>query len=172
MPQETIVFSQGIELPPDVQALAQDMKPTGVNLVHLPPTASVDDIAAAMQDAEYLLGFLRFIPDEAFQKASRLKLIQVLSAGYDRVNIAGARAARVPTLHQWRRQFSRRGGARHHVNAGCLPQARHLPSECRCRAVESGHTTHRRHLRVGRQNGRHRRLGQYRATGGQTPQSV
>ena len=96
MPQETIVFSQGIELPPDVQALAQAMKPAGLNLVHLPPTASVDDIAAAMQDAEYLLGFLRFIPDEAFQKASRLKLIQVLSAGYDRVNIAGARAARVP----------------------------------------------------------------------------
>lgn len=96
MPQETIVFSQGIELPPDVQALAQDMKPAGVNLVHLPPTASVDDIAAAMQDAEYLLGFLRFIPDEAFRKASRLKLIQVLSAGYDRVNIPGARAVRVP----------------------------------------------------------------------------
>jgi phosphoglycerate dehydrogenase-like enzyme len=96
VPQETIVFSQGIELPPDVQALAQEMKPAGLNLVHLPPTASVDDIATAMQDAEYLLGFLRFIPDEAFQKASRLKLIQVLSAGYDRVNIAGARAARVP----------------------------------------------------------------------------
>lgn len=96
MAQETIVFSQGIEMPPDIRALAQEMKPAGIDLVHLPPSATVEEIGAAMQNAEYLLGFLRFIPDEAFHNAKRLKLIQVLSAGYDRVNIAAARAVRVP----------------------------------------------------------------------------
>ncbi len=96
MPEEKIVLSQGIELPPDIQALALDLKPPGFTLQQLPQSASVEEIAAAIEDAEYLLGFLRFIPDEAFQHASRLKLIQVLSAGYDRVNIAGARAARIP----------------------------------------------------------------------------
>ncbi len=96
MPQETIVFSQGIEFPPDVQALIQELQPPGFDLVHLPPNASVEEIAAALREAEYLLGFLRFLPDEALQQAARLKLIQVLSAGYDRVNIAGARAVRVP----------------------------------------------------------------------------
>lgn len=96
MPQETIVFSQGVEMPADIQALAQGMKPPGFTLHQLPSTASVDDIAAAIREAEYLLGFVRFIPDEALQRASRLKLIQVLSAGYDRVNIAGARAACIP----------------------------------------------------------------------------
>ncbi len=96
MPDEKIVFSQGIEMPPDIQALAQSLKPEGFTLHHLPPGTSVDEIGAAIEDAEYLLGFLRFIPDEAFANASRLKLIQVLSAGYDAVNIPGARAARIP----------------------------------------------------------------------------
>jgi phosphoglycerate dehydrogenase-like enzyme len=49
-----------------------------------------------MREAEYLLGFVRLLPDAAFMQASALKLVQVLSAGYDRVNIAAARAARVP----------------------------------------------------------------------------
>jgi phosphoglycerate dehydrogenase-like enzyme len=39
---------------------------------------------------------VRFLPDEAYTQAKRLKLVQVLSAGYDQVNIAGARTARVP----------------------------------------------------------------------------
>jgi phosphoglycerate dehydrogenase-like enzyme len=96
MAQETIVFTQGIDLPEDILALAQTMKPPAFQLHHLPPQASVEDIAAATRQADYLLGFVRFLPDEAFRQASRLKLVQVLSAGYDRVNIAGARAVRVP----------------------------------------------------------------------------
>jgi len=96
MAQEMIVFTQGIGLPDDIVALAQKMKPPAFRLQKLPPQTSPEEIAAAMREAEYLLGFVRFLPDEAFTQASRLKLVQVLSAGYDRVNIAGARAARVP----------------------------------------------------------------------------
>ena len=96
MAQETIVFAQGIEMPPHIQALAQSLKPAGVALRALPSTARPEEIAAAMRDAEYLVGFLRFLPDEAYLEAKRLKLVQVLSAGYDAVNIAGARKARIP----------------------------------------------------------------------------
>ena len=96
MAQETIAFAQGIEMPPDILEQAKQMKPAGFTLNMLPPTASAKDIAAAMRDAEYLLGFLRFLPDEAYTEAKRLKLIQVLSAGYDMVNIEGARKARIP----------------------------------------------------------------------------
>jgi phosphoglycerate dehydrogenase-like enzyme len=96
MAQETIVFTQGIDLPPDIVELAQRMKPEGFTLQQLPGNASPEDIAAAMREGEYLLGFVRYLPDEAYTQARRLKLVQVLSAGYDRVNIAGARAARVP----------------------------------------------------------------------------
>ena len=95
MAQETIAFAQGIEMPPDILEQAKQMKPAGFNLNMLPPTASAKHIGAAMRDAEYLLGFLRFLPDEAYTEAKRLKLIQVLSAGYDMVNIEGARKARI-----------------------------------------------------------------------------
>lgn len=96
MAQRTIVFAQGIEMPPDILALVQHMKPAGFTLQMLPPSASAAEIAAAIREAEYLLGFPRFLPDEAYTDATRLKLVQVLSAGYDYVNIAGARKARVP----------------------------------------------------------------------------
>ncbi|MBV1876644.1 MAG: 2-hydroxyacid dehydrogenase [Pseudomonadales bacterium] len=96
MSQETILFSQGIDLPDSILALTKTMQPEGFNLIHVPPGTSGEEIGAAMQDADYLLGFLRYIPDEAFQQASRLKLIQVLSAGYDSVNIDAARNANIP----------------------------------------------------------------------------
>jgi phosphoglycerate dehydrogenase-like enzyme len=96
MPPETIVFAQGIEMPPHIQSLAGSMKPAGFALRALPPAAKADEIAAAIRDAEYLVGFLRFLPDEAYLDAPRLKLVQVLSAGYDAVNIAGARKAGIP----------------------------------------------------------------------------
>ncbi len=96
MAEQTIVFAQGIEMPPDILAQVQQMKPADFRLQQLPPAASAAEIAAAIREAEYLLGFPRFLPDEAYTEAKRLKLLQVLSAGYDYVNIAGARQARIP----------------------------------------------------------------------------
>jgi phosphoglycerate dehydrogenase-like enzyme len=96
MSEQTIVFAQGIEMPPDILAQVQQMKPAGFILHMLPPSASAAEIAAAIREAEYLTGFPRSLPDEAYTEAKRLKLLQVLSAGYDYVNIAGARKARIP----------------------------------------------------------------------------
>ena len=39
----------------------------------LPGSASAAEIAAAMRDAEYLTGFVRFLPDEAYTQATRLE---------------------------------------------------------------------------------------------------
>lgn len=66
MAEQTIVFAQGIEMPPDILALVRDMKPASFTLQMLPPSASAEDIATAIRDAEYLLGFPRFLPDEAY----------------------------------------------------------------------------------------------------------
>ncbi len=96
MSQETILFTQGIEMPPDVLELIPRMKPEGFALKLLPPRVRPEEIATAMLEAEYLLGFVWFLPNEAYTAAKRLKLVQVLSAGYDMVNIEGARSARVP----------------------------------------------------------------------------
>src|SRR5262245_66470066 len=96
MAQETIVFTPGREMPPDILEQAQRMKPEGCTFQMLSGSASAADIAAAMREAEYLVGFIRYLPDEAYLDAKQLKLVQVLSAGYDAVNIEGARKARVP----------------------------------------------------------------------------
>lgn len=96
MAQETIVFAQGIEMPAEVLRQARSMKPAGFAMTMLPPRASAAEIANAMREAEYLLGFPRFLPDEAYLRATRLRLVQVLSAGYDFLNIEGARKARIP----------------------------------------------------------------------------
>jgi phosphoglycerate dehydrogenase-like enzyme len=96
MAKETIVFAQGIEMPSDILEQARAMKPERFALTMLTPQATAAEIADAIRNAEYLLGFPRFLPDEAYTDATRLKLVQVLSAGYDFLNINGARKARIP----------------------------------------------------------------------------
>jgi phosphoglycerate dehydrogenase-like enzyme len=96
MAQETILFVQGIELPPDVLELARTLVPKTFRLHMVPAQTRSGEIVEAMREVEYVLGFIFHLPDEAYLNAHKLKLIQVLSAGYDMVNIEGARKARVP----------------------------------------------------------------------------
>ena len=96
MAQETILFVQGIDLPFDILELAHTLAPNGLALQTVPARTPSAAIAEAMREATYVLGFIFHLPDEAYLNAHRLKLIQVLSAGYDMVNIEGARKARVP----------------------------------------------------------------------------
>jgi phosphoglycerate dehydrogenase-like enzyme len=94
--QETILFVQGIELPPDVLDQARFLMPKGFELRTVPARTRSVAVAEAMREVNYVLGFLFHLPDEAYLNAHNLKLIQVLSAGYDMVNIEGARKAHVP----------------------------------------------------------------------------
>ncbi|HEX4210708.1 MAG TPA: 2-hydroxyacid dehydrogenase [Candidatus Binataceae bacterium] len=96
MAQENILFVQGIELPSEVLELSHTMAPKDFALRTVPPHARSAAIAEAMREADYMVGFIFHLPDEAYLNAPRLKLIQVLSAGYDMVNIEGARKIRVP----------------------------------------------------------------------------
>jgi phosphoglycerate dehydrogenase-like enzyme len=92
---EVILFVQGIEMPPDALELARALMPKGFALRMVPPRTRSREIAEAMREANYVLGFVFHLPDEAYLNAHSLKLVQVLSAGYDMVNIEGARKARV-----------------------------------------------------------------------------
>ena len=81
--------------PPDAHELAREMAPAGFELVITAP--SRPDYAAALEPAEYLVGFVDMLVKEPLYRAApRLKLIQLLSAGYDRADIAAARRAGVP----------------------------------------------------------------------------
>jgi len=92
MPDPVILMPPSRNLEPDVVAIARQMLPPGLELRLIPAEALTD----ALRDADYLMGFIGPLDDAALAGARRLKLVQLLSVGYDRFNLAGARAARVP----------------------------------------------------------------------------
>jgi phosphoglycerate dehydrogenase-like enzyme len=80
---------------PDViLTMARSMTPAGFELVVADPGTPAFIQAAG--DAEYYLGLARRMGGEFFRSAPNLKLVQLLSAGYDHVDIEAARKARVP----------------------------------------------------------------------------
>jgi phosphoglycerate dehydrogenase-like enzyme len=88
-----IVFSP--QLPTVIMDIARAMLPEGYELQVVDQSAP--DFLAAMQDAEYFMGFARAsLGSEFYRAAPKLKLVQLISAGYDRLDIEAARQARVP----------------------------------------------------------------------------
>jgi phosphoglycerate dehydrogenase-like enzyme len=83
--------------PDAILDIARSMTPPGYELVVADVgTPKFYDVAP---EVEYFLGLSRGIGGEFFRSAPRLKLVQLLSAGYDRVDIEAARKARVPVAN-------------------------------------------------------------------------
>jgi len=79
-------------LDPDVLAIAHGLLPAGFGLTMV----GKDKLPTAALDADYLLGFIGHLDDDTLRRAERLKLIQLVSVGYDDFNLAGARAVGIP----------------------------------------------------------------------------
>lgn len=76
-------------------AIARDMAPAGFELVVAGPGTA--DFQAALPAMAYLIGLGNKTVDDAFYRGSpKLKLVQLLSAGYDQADIDAARRAGVP----------------------------------------------------------------------------
>ena len=82
---------------PEIVEIARSLAPPGFELVVADPGTPAFYEAAA--DAEYYLGLARQMGGEFFRSAPRLRLVQLLSAGYDRVDVEAARKARVPVAN-------------------------------------------------------------------------
>ena len=81
-----------------VLEIARELLPPGMELVVAEPGKPEFYDAAA--DAEYYLGSPRQgIGNEFFRAAPKLKLVQLTSAGYDRVDLEAARKAQVPVAN-------------------------------------------------------------------------
>lgn len=75
--------------------IAREMVPSGFELVEV--KAGSPELAAAMPGCDYLVGLGdASMGDAFFAAAPRLKLIQLLSAGYDKCDIGAARRAGIP----------------------------------------------------------------------------
>lgn len=80
---------------PDAADVARETVPSEFELAVVPARSA--EYKDAMSDAEYLVGFVDGLVDsELFETAPKLKLIQLLSAGYDKADISAARKAGVP----------------------------------------------------------------------------
>jgi glyoxylate reductase/D-3-phosphoglycerate dehydrogenase len=78
--------------------LARDMVPPGFDLI--PIERDAPEFARTLQDAEFFMGFARGGMGPDFYKgAPKLKLIQLISAGYDRLDVEAARQAKVPVAN-------------------------------------------------------------------------
>jgi phosphoglycerate dehydrogenase-like enzyme len=80
-----------------VTDIARALTPPGFELVAA--DFGTPEFYAAAADAEYFLGLARTMGTEFFRSAPKLKLVQLLSAGYDRVDIEAARKAGVPVAN-------------------------------------------------------------------------
>ncbi len=83
---------------PDATVVARDMAPPDFDLAIVP--AGSPEYLEAMRGAEYLVGFVDgLINDALFQCAPKLKLVQLLSAGYEKADMDAARRAGVPVAN-------------------------------------------------------------------------
>jgi glyoxylate reductase/D-3-phosphoglycerate dehydrogenase len=91
-----IVFSS--PLPPVITDMARPLVPDGFDLHVIDPATT--DILSVMGDADYFIGFARPGMGRAFYEAApRLRLVQLISAGYDRLDVEAARKAGVPVAN-------------------------------------------------------------------------
>ena len=81
--------------PGDTLSMVDDLAPKGFEIVkalHNSP-----EMKAALPGTHYLVGFVQqYVTPQLFKDAPSLKLVQLLSAGYDRADLAAARKAGVP----------------------------------------------------------------------------
>src|SRR6266511_4268981 len=77
--------------------IARSLTPPGFELVVVDP--GTPEFYQAAADAEYYLGLARQMGGEFFRATPKLRLVQLLSAGYDRVDVEAARKAGVPVCN-------------------------------------------------------------------------
>jgi len=86
------------KLPTPLVETARSLLPAGYQLQAVDQT--LPEFFDAMEDAEYLVGFARTnLGNDFYRAAPRLKLVQLVSAGYDRVDVEAARKAKVPVCN-------------------------------------------------------------------------
>ena len=81
--------------PKDTLSMVDDLAPKGYEIIkalHNSPEQK-----AALPGTHYFVGFIQqYVTPQLFKDAPHLKLIQMLSAGYDRADLEAARKSGVP----------------------------------------------------------------------------
>ena len=84
-----------VAAPGDTLSMVDDIAPSGYEIVKVAPGSP--QCTEALKSADYLVGFVdMLVKEQLYTGAPKLKLIQLLSAGYDRADLTAARKAKVP----------------------------------------------------------------------------
>ncbi|OFW65187.1 MAG: hypothetical protein A2Y74_02175 [Actinobacteria bacterium RBG_13_63_9] len=95
MSEATVVFMA--EVSDKVRGVAHDLLPARWRMVVVPTGATETEAARFVGQAQYFLGFIEKPMGPAFYEAvERMRLVQLLSAGYDKVDLGRLRRCRVP----------------------------------------------------------------------------
>jgi phosphoglycerate dehydrogenase-like enzyme len=89
-----------VVVPPSAETgeIARELAPAGFELALVQPESP--QFAAALGDAAYMVCYPSVKMSDAFYRAApRLRLVQLLAAGYDNVDLAAARRAKVPVAN-------------------------------------------------------------------------
>ena len=91
-----IVFSP--KFPKPLVDVMMEMKPAGFDIAVVDATGP--EFLAAAKDAEYFMGFGRNpLGPDFYAAAKNMKLVQLISAGYNTIDLEAARRARVPVAN-------------------------------------------------------------------------
>src|SRR3989442_9740528 len=94
-----IVFAP--KFPKALLDVLMEMKPAGFDLVVAEPTGP--EFFSAVKGADYFMGFARNpLGPDFYAAAPTMKLVQLISAGYNTIDLEAARPARGPAPHNGR----------------------------------------------------------------------
>jgi phosphoglycerate dehydrogenase-like enzyme len=86
-------------LAPEIAALLTDLAPADFQVETHPIDLDASEQAARLAETDFLILFPGVIGDEAVRQARQLKLIQLVSAGFDRVNVDLCRELGIPVAN-------------------------------------------------------------------------
>ena len=73
--------------------------PAGFHVKAYPDGTPMEVLVSTFQDADFVIHYATPFPDELIKAAKKARLISVLSAGYDRVNVKLARECGIPVAN-------------------------------------------------------------------------
>jgi len=97
MEKVTLVFLSSLS--PGLVEEIVSCAPTGFDVKSYPEGTAMEELLPAFQNADFVLTYSTPFPDELIKAAKKARLISVLSAGYDRINVELARECGIPVAN-------------------------------------------------------------------------
>ena len=134
MPGAKVAFIHGLSS--EIVDVITSHTPEGWTTEVVPAGSSIDEQQAIVNDADFLMVYGAPLHDDVLRTAENTRLVQLLAAGYDRMNLRLMSVLEVPLREQRRGELDCGGGPRGTADADAV-QAADADRSCHARrAVE------------------------------------